>query len=158
MESNSIPRTERYSLTLRQLVQCGCQKTLMGGDIGKTSRRVETHTKHLSHGPTCSVSPHHFAACRLLAQAPNCQGRVEAGPETARSSSPLRSDALVHPTVQARHSRAPTSGGARALLAASPSHGRDGSTKAAAIGLSRYGTNLSDSGKRQTAVHRGRRN
>src|SRR5215471_15515708 len=30
---NSIPRTERYSFTLRQLVQCGCQKTLIGSLI-----------------------------------------------------------------------------------------------------------------------------
>jgi hypothetical protein len=33
IDSNSIPRTERYSLTLRQLVQCGCQKTLIGSLI-----------------------------------------------------------------------------------------------------------------------------
>ena len=30
---NSIPRTERYSLTLRQLVQCGCQNTPIGSLI-----------------------------------------------------------------------------------------------------------------------------
>ncbi len=30
IDSNSIPRTDRYSFTRRQLVQCGCQKTLMG--------------------------------------------------------------------------------------------------------------------------------
>jgi quercetin dioxygenase-like cupin family protein len=33
IDSNSLPRTERYSLTLRQLVQCGCQKTLIGSLI-----------------------------------------------------------------------------------------------------------------------------
>jgi len=30
---NSIPRTERDSLTLRQLVQCGCQNSLIGSSV-----------------------------------------------------------------------------------------------------------------------------
>lgn len=33
IDSNSISRTERYSLTLMQLVQCGCQKTLIGAEL-----------------------------------------------------------------------------------------------------------------------------
>ena len=37
---NSIPRTERYSFTLRQLVQCGCQKTLIGSPISALSSIV----------------------------------------------------------------------------------------------------------------------
>ena len=33
IDSNSISRIERYSLTLIQLVQCGCQKTLIGAEL-----------------------------------------------------------------------------------------------------------------------------
>ena len=49
MESNSIPRTERYSLTLRQLVQWGCQKTLMGADMSFTSARIGMDRERQGH-------------------------------------------------------------------------------------------------------------
>ena len=55
MDSNSIPRTERYSLTLRQLVQCGCQKTLIAADILSTSLRSKGTAKvGINSGSDCN--------------------------------------------------------------------------------------------------------
>lgn len=79
MDSNSIPRTERYSLTLRQLVQWGCQKTLIGGDIAFTSAR--NWMRHKTCGLCFDLLRDllcDFEVYRLVAQAAICRELVAA--------------------------------------------------------------------------------
>ena len=80
MESNSIPRTERYSLTLRQLVQCGCQKTLMGADMSFAFAWILTRLEAARLCPELLLYlGSHSELCELIAQAAIWSGPKGAG-------------------------------------------------------------------------------